>query len=532
MPNPIPLPKPASLVVENQNVLEAKRRKLIEHKKRLEEQKKELDAALKTQEFIKYVLNDFYAFCVHVMGFKDLYEPLHRWLCNEIVDPKSNRKLILVPRGHFKTTIASVCYPVWLLCRNPCERIILASSISDKAEECLEEIVTRIDSDEFQAIFGKIIPPSNTWQRARSDMVRIPRRGSVTGPTLLCIGTDSAEVGRHCSRFIIDDMVGKDEVNSPAAREKAWAWLGRQLAVLDPGSEMTVIGTPWHSDDPYARLKRLKDWKVLQRSYIENGAYIFPTRFNDEVVRGIREIMDDYTFACFYELRPISEDINPFKIDRFGFIEYDQKKDPKSDVWTYVMVDPAVSTEDYSCPSGIVIADAIKTEAGDKFVIKEAISAKMHPDQLVETIFQLVIEHKPRSVIIESEAQQKTFHYWIKQEMVRRKLSFVIEEVRSARNITKFQRILGLQPYLHNKVYVIDKNMAGYEDMMTEFTTYPKGKTDDLICALSLAIPVVTFPARKDKIDIVEVPKQSRLLMEMMNKSRRKPSRVPRLRWR
>lgn len=516
---------------ENPNVLEARRRKLLEKRQQIEIQKQELDVALKAQEFVKYVLNDFYSFCVHVMGFKDLYEPLHRWLCDEVVDPKSNRKLILVPRGHFKTTLASVCYPLWLLCRNPNERIILASSISDKAEECLEEIVTRVDTDEFQALFGKIIPPSSAWIRARSDMVRIPRRGSVTGPTILCIGTDSAEVGRHCSRFIIDDMVGKAEVNSHAARERAWSWLGRQLAVLDPGSEMVVIGTPWHSDDPYARLKRLSDWKVLQRSYIENGAYIFPTRFNDGVISGIREIMDDYTFACFYELKPISDNINPFKLDRFEYVEYN-KSIARSDIWTYIMVDPAVSVEDYSCPSGIIVADAIKTEAGDKLVVKEAISEKLHPDQLVELIFQLVQEHHPRSVIIESEAQQKTFHYWIKQEQIRRKLPFIVEEVRSARNITKFQRILGLQPYMHNKVYMIDKNMAGYDKLMEEFNAYPKGKTDDLICALSLGIPVITFPARKDKIDTVEIPKQSRLLMDLVSKTRVRPSRMPRVRWR
>ena len=295
---------------------------------------------------------------------------------------------------------------------------------------------------------------------------------------------------------------------------------------------MVVIGTPWHSDDPYARLSRLNDWKKVRKPYIENGAFIFPTRFNSEIVRGIREVMDDYTFACFYELSPISEDINPFKIDRFDFITYDRKRDAKSDVWTYIMVDPAVSAEDYSCPSGIVVADAIKTDKGDQFVIHEAISEKLHPDQLVELIFQLADEHKPRAVIIESEAQQKTFHYWIKQEQIRRKKPFAVEEVKSARNTTKFQRILGLQPYLHNRIYVIDKNMSGYEAFMTEFATYPKGRTDDMICALALAIPVVTFPSRRNNIQVTEIPKQSRLLMELVAKSRTRPSRVPRLQWR
>ncbi len=521
------------IITETPNLLEAKRRKILARKQELEEQKAELDKQLKAQEFVRFVLNDFYAFCIHIMGFKDLYEPLHRWLCDLISDQTRKRKLLLIPRGHFKTTIASICYPVWLLCRNPCERIILASSIKDRAKESLEEIVERIDSEAFQSFFGKIIPPSCTWIRANVEQIRIPRKGSVTGPSILCLGTDSAEVGRHASRFIIDDMIGQNEVTTPTARDKAWAWFGRQFAVVDPGSEMLVIGTPWHSDDVYARMKRIPSWEpVIQRAYRENGAYIFPTRFNDEVVADIRNHMDEYQFACFYELAPISENVNPFKIERFRFIEYDRKRDAKSDVWTYIMVDPAVSAEDYSCPSGIIVADAIKTDQGDQFVIHEAISEKLHPDQLVELIFQLVDEHNPRSVIIESEAQQKTFHYWIRQEQLRRKKVFSIQEVKSTRQVTKFQRILGLQPFMNNRIYVIDKNMAGYQDLMTEFATYPKGRTDDLICALVLAIPVVTFPARRDKVEITEIPKQSRLLMDMVARTRTRPSRMPRVRWR
>lgn len=522
----------APLIIENPITLEIKRRKLLSKKREIEEKTQELSELIKKQEFINYVLGDFYAFCFHVMGFRDLYEPLHRWLCDEVSSAENNRKLVLVPRGHFKTTIASICYPVWLLCKNPSERIILASSISDKAEECLEEIVQRVSQSDFQSLFGDKIPHPDNWIRARSDMVRIPRRGAVTGPTILCIGTDSAEVGRHCSRFIIDDMVGKEEVNSPNQRDKIWNWLGRQLAVLDPGSELLVIGTPWHADDPYARIHRLKNWKIVRKSYKEDGKYIFPTRFNDEVIAGIRQIMDEYTFACFYELTPVSENINPFVIKRFEFVDH-ENIEYESDKWTYILVDPAVSIEEYSCPSGIVVADAVRTSQGVKFIIREAISQKLHPDQLVDLIFSLVKENKPRSVVIESEAQQKTFSYWIKREQISKKLPFIIEEVKSPRGMNKYTRILGLQPYFHNHAYVVSTKCAGYDDLMTEFSTYPKGKTDDLICALALAPPVVTFPPKKTIISKQDIPKQSRLLMDLVSKSiKHRRGRMPRVNFR
>jgi hypothetical protein len=510
--------------------LEVKRRKLLARKQELEELNKSVEEQLKKKELVEYLLKDFYAFCTCAMVFPDLYEPLHRWLCGEVSDEKFNRKLLLVPRGHFKTTIASICYPIWLLCKNPNERIIIASYIDNKAEECLEEIVQRVNTPEFQHLFGDRIPPRETWLRDRADMIRIPRRGGVTGPTILCIGTDSAEVGRHCSRFIIDDMVAENDVNSPISREKSWSWLGRQLAVLDPGSEMIVIGTPWHSDDVYARLQRLQDWHIVKRSYKENGKYIFPTRFNDEVIHGIREIMNEYQFACFFELTPISANANPFDISKFSFIDY-TKDYAKSDIWTYILVDPAVSVEKDSCPTGIVVGDAIFGATQREFVVREAISEKMHPDQVVNLIFELVNIYKPRSVVIEAEAQQRTYHFWIRHEQLSRKVSFPVEEVKSQRHLLKYQRLLALQPYLHNHTFVFDKNMRGYDIIMKEFATYPKGKTDDTICALSFAIPIVVYPPKKSgPTERIEVPRKSRLLMQMIKGGTTKRiGRMPRI---
>jgi phage terminase large subunit-like protein len=510
--------------------LEVKRRKLLVRKQELEELNKSVEEQLKKKELVDYLLKDFYAFCTCAMGFTDLYEPLHRWLCNEVSSDKHIRKLVLVPRGHFKTTIASICYPAWLLCKNPNERIIIASYVDNKAEECLEEIVQRVNAPEFQNLFGDRIPPRESWLRDRADMIRIPRRGGVTGPTILCIGTESAEVGRHCSRFIIDDMVAEDDVNSSLSREKSWSWLGRQLAVLDPGSEMMVIGTPWHSDDVYARLQRLQDWHIVKRSYKEDGKYIFPTRINDTVIHGIREIMNEYQFACFYELTPISANTNPFDISKFSFIDY-TKDYAQSDRWTYILVDPAVSIEKDSCPSGIVVGDAIYGDNQRQFVIREAISEKMNPDQLVNLIFELVGVYKPRSVVIEAEAQQRTYHFWIRQEQFRRKMIFPVEEVKCPRHVIKYQRLLALQPYLHNHTFVFDKAMHGYDQIMKEFATYPKGKTDDLILALSFAIPTVVYPPKKaGQIERIEVPRKSRLLMQMIKGGTTKRiGRIPRI---
>jgi predicted phage terminase large subunit-like protein len=501
----------------------------------------QLEKSHKFQVARDKALNDFYFFCIEVMGFKDLYEPLHRMLCDKVSNQDVIRKLIMIPRGHFKTTISSICYPAWLLARDMNERIIIASSALSKAQECLSEIVQRITDERFQYYLGDRIPHVDTWLQNTQGQIWFPRRSKFTGPTILTLGVDSAEVGKHGSRMIMDDIVGKEQVNTKPNRDKAWEWFGRQFSVLDPNCELCIVCTKWHEDDVYGRMQTDESWEKIVMKVKEpwpDGPFIFPTRFNEKTLKEIQSVQDEYTFSCFYLNEPSGAGVNPFQVGKFTFIEYPFKVEYRKDrskedndytkPWTYLLVDPAATTEGYSCPSGILLVDALSDK---RLVIREAIQKKYEPDELVELIFAMVKAHKPRKVIIEAEAQQRTYHYWIRKEMFRRKMHFKIEEVKNPRNKTKYNRILALQPYLHNGDFVFQKDMPGRDALMEEFRTYPNGKTDDMICALYMAIPEVQYPPRNARRDSRKpVPIKSRLLHEMVHRKERAFGRAPRIR--
>jgi predicted phage terminase large subunit-like protein len=510
-----------------------------------EKNRDRLAAASQQLEFTtlqEKALRDLYTFCVEIMGFTDLYEPLHRPLCETISDPSYIRKLTLIPRGHFKTTIISICYPAWRLTRDPNERIILSSANASKAQENLREIVQRLLSPQYQKYFGTRIPHPDAWLENNRDILWFPRANpKFTGPTIMCLGVDSAEVGRHASIMIVDDMVGKEQVNTPQNREKVWGWYGRQLAVLDPNCELNIVGTRWHEDDPYSRLQKKGDnWKktiMKVREPWPNGEFIFPTRFDEQFLQEVTEDMDEYTFSCFYLNEPTGAGINPFDWNKFTMIDYPFKREYKKDrsrednerskPYTYILVDPAATTEDYSCPSGILVVDALEDK---RLVIKEAILEKWNPDVLVENLFTLAKIHRPKAVVIEAEAQQLTYHFWLRREMFKRKLHFKVEEVKNPRNRTKPHRLRALVPFLHNGSFVFKGDMPGLNHIKEEFLTYPKGKHDDLICALYMAIPSVVFPPRYSRPDSrKEIPIRSRKLTEMVQRKRKPRGRAPRI---
>ena len=469
-------------------------------------------------------LKSLFFFAQHAMGFDDLYEPLHGWLADQVSDEKIDRLLVLIPRGHFKTTIISICYPVWLLCRNPNERVILASALGDKAEENLAEIIHRVDRPMFQTLFGSTLGHSSSWPIRRADQVSIQRTdGSTTGSSIRCLGVDSAEVGRHCSVMVIDDMVGKEQINTAAQREKAWRWFGRQLSVMDPDSRLIVVGTRWHEDDPYQKISKLPGWKAAIRKIKEpwpDGEFIFPTRFNEKVLAELREVQDDYTFSCFYLNDPVPDSSTPFNPKLFRWMDY-PNKEVTSVPWTHILVDPAVTMEEYSCYTGIVIGDAVMIDNLPAFIVREAFQERMFPDKVVETIFSLVSIHKPHAVVIEAEAQQKTFHAWIKQEMLRRKVYFQLREVKGPRNVRKEAKVLGLQPFVHNGCFRFMNGMPGGEELVAQLAKFPRGRHDDLVMALSFATLGVDYPPMLSRERKEEPPpKRCQLLMEMCERPR------------
>ncbi len=516
--------------------LETKLAKLRLKRRKLYSLMDEVDKAVELIKARQIALEDFYVFCTEVMGFKDLYEPLHRPLCDLIANDKIKRKLILLPRGHFKTTIVSICYPLWRLIQDTSRRIALCSKAAAKAEENLDELVDRAGSSKVQAFFGDVIGHPDSWPIKRKDRIKLRRQGSTTGPSIAAYSVESSEVGRHFDCMIFDDIVDQEMVNSQRTRDAIWEWFGRQLSVLDPGAEIIVIGTIWHWDDVYIRIqKQLKKydentrigWYVHKRKAIERDRVIFPTRFSKDELEEIRKVQGDYIFSCFYMNEPTGSGLNPFDLRQFQWIDYE----PVRGAHTYILIDPASTRQDYSSYTGIIIGDAYTSPNGRKvFVVRDAILEKLHPDVLIDRIFALAKKHQPFRVIIEDEAYQKSLYYWLRRDMIQRNFHFPVQMIKNPRNVSQEMRLVALQPFVHNGAIVFNNQMDGKADLVTEFESFPKGPHKDLICALYFATHII-IPAARDEPEVQKrVPVRSRLLQELVNRPTRRNGRMPFLR--
>jgi len=508
----------------------------------IERETEEIDAALDIAAEREQGLKDFFWFCKNVLGFDKMTEQLHGVLCNDIANDDLKRILVLLPRGHFKTTIISICLPLWLLCRNPQSRIALISVSADRAEENLMEIRDRARRQEFIRLYGGIVGQESGWHEVSKNKIRIPRQGAVTGPSIAAYGVDSKEVGRHFDTMLLDDICDQEKVNSQETRDRVWSWFGRQLSVLDPGCRLIVLGTRWHYDDVYSRIERQcprrtennpMGWTVVKRKAIENGRCIFPERFSKDLLEEIRKVQGDYLYSCFYNNEPVGEGCNPFDVRLFTWIDYvrpENSDDPEEKLQTpitHLFVDPAQSKETWACPSGLVIVDACWDR---RSVIREAILEKLHPDQLVDRIFSLVSQYNIQRVGIEDEAFQKSLAYWVKREQLARGVFFTVIPVKIPRNVAGDRRMAGIQPFLHNGDIIFDQKMEGKANIIEEFETFPKGPHKDLIAAISQIPHATVYPSKKMAKPAEEQEHPILEFLSMITKRRRNTGRFSHIR--
>ena len=195
-----------------------------------------------------------YYFAAVVLQMTDLTTDLHLPFANFIqMTPwnggpeESLRKLAWMPRGHFKSSITSVAYPLWLLVHDRDTSIALISSKEANTEKWLHDIKLTVENNVFFRWAFPEIKKGRKWDASAMTIVRdrdfgINVQASITAYTLRG-GLASA----HHPHIILDDPLNEQTANSEAERERAIGLYVHLESIISKYSEslFTVVGTPW-----------------------------------------------------------------------------------------------------------------------------------------------------------------------------------------------------------------------------------------------------------------------------------------------
>lgn len=305
--------------------------------------------------------------------------------------------------------------------------------------------------------------------------------------------------------IVVDDVVDEENASTPEQRQKINALIhGAIKESLAPASEaplakLVMLQTPLHDEDPSSAALKDPEWTSARFSCwtpetadrpLEHQESSWPERYpSDELRQRKRNAIAAgryYVFARERELLLTSPETSAFHA--FKLQHFDLEPD-RAEMTVEIAIDPVPPPSQRQIDQGFARKDyeaiAVVGRWKDRFYLLDYRLNRGHePDWTISTFFTLASQWKPRKVLVEAFAYQRTLEFLLRRAMQERRFYVHIAPIDDKRK--KYDRILDALtgPASHGKLYV----RATHSEFMEQFERYPDTSHDDLIDAVAMAV--------------------------------------------
>jgi hypothetical protein len=200
--------------------------------------------------------SDFDFFSEEILGFTNA-DHQREW-CDTLGNFSYRKLVVAAPRGHSKTTVFSINYPLWRIAQDPNVRILLVSNADTQSQSFLREIKGRIERDQMYVDFAGQLKPQNPEKWNDKEIILKRSRTDLKDPTISTVSVEGTILSKRADEIICDDLLNFENTRTPEQRQKIHDWMALVLLpVLEPGGRLIVAGTIWQVDDLMEEL--LKD---------------------------------------------------------------------------------------------------------------------------------------------------------------------------------------------------------------------------------------------------------------------------------
>lgn len=437
-------------------------------------------------------------FLADVLGY-DFQPDVHTELFEQFVIPKpgaaltdfspDKKKLILWPRGHFKTS-ATVVTIVQIILNMPDVRIMLMSATVKLTKGWLAEIKSHFNGKNPKSGLLELFGPRWRVDKGNALAFTVPTRQRVhmRDATVAVATPKAVATGSHCDYFFADDLVNTANYRNIDLQDKLEEDFAHFVPLLDPGGYTLATGTRYSGFDVYGRFeKKAGEWKIsLKASYDASGTLLFPQRAlaDGRKIGFTREILDAIekdnavTFNAQYMNRIFSANRQMFPQELIlGAAR--SRKDPgfPADSFCYFSLDLAEEKKAESDHSVVVIGR--RDTVGGTW-IEDVIGSTWTPSQLATVLLNLVIKFRPAVIFIEKVMGALTFKAFAETLALEAGIDLRIEIIpMSNTKGAKYIKIGALESQFRNKRLFLCSSIRDWERLEEEFTQFPKGRHDD-----------------------------------------------------
>lgn len=216
----------------------------------------------KTEVLKRLFLSNFYLFSKYFLDYKDITKEAHGEMIG-VFESRATKKIVVMPRGTFKSTLGSVSYPIWRLLRDPNITILLDSELYTNSKNFIREIKGNLDSERMRTFFGDQV--GSKWDE--SEIIIKTRTANKKEASITAGGVGTTKVGCHYDLIISDDLNSYENSETPEKCQKVIDHVRYGFSLLNPGGEYVWIGTRYAERDVIGYL--LKD--ILEEPLLAEG---------------------------------------------------------------------------------------------------------------------------------------------------------------------------------------------------------------------------------------------------------------------
>jgi predicted phage terminase large subunit-like protein len=413
------------------------------------------------------------------------HEPIHQRL-RELVGRKNGRLMIFMPPRHGKSELVTIRFTAWMLERDPALRVIVAGHSQRLANRFSRRIKSIYDESRRAKALAE---GSNNRAKAADEW----ETGAGGGVKAVGVGTGIAGFGADL--VIIDDpMRNRVQAESAHMRQRVYEWFCDDIHTrLEPGAAMILIQTRWHEDDLAGRLiaerEHGEDWAVVNLPALaepgdelgrSEGEPLWPERFGSSVLAAKKRQLGSYSFAALYQQRPVPREGSVFKREYFIGKVIDT---PPAGLRWYRGYDLAVSTRtsaDYTASFRVGV------DAESNLYIADGFRGRIDFPTQRRYIIDRIESERHTLHGIESALHGAAFVQELLKD--RRLAASAITSVRVSQD--KFTRSLAWSAKAEcGKVFLV--RGPWIDDFLDEAYSFPGGRHDDQIDAVSLAVQMI-----------------------------------------
>lgn len=480
-------------------------------------------------KFVKHLCeNDLYYFAKWVLGRSKLREQPNREMAERVMSrhwpDRQERKLILEPRETYKTTIASIAFPVWLLSKNPEISILIYSETDSQAKQIYNACKKAMEMNELlQRLWGSF--KSRHWNETEL-FVHGRKEFERRDPSLTHAGLDSSVNGVHPDVALIDDLCSEQNTQSLSQLDKAWDQYNSLTPLVMKDGLIQMVATRWVQDDPPARIMKHQKHLFSEIS-VKSAEDILPNGklYGEDIglthaILEQKKSMGMYRYSANYLNNPVPDTEKAFKEEWLEIFKGDPSETDltgevrKIPIAVYFGIDSSWADKDSNTGKDPTALIAVGIDwRGDMWLL-EYFNGRIPPDEVVTKVFDF-FEKYPEAIALASEdiSTQKGINKLLEDEMKKRKKSFTLDKVKH-QSRSKSTRIMGMQGLFQTHSVHIREDMTEFIEQYKNFSPYYHIGHEDLLDALEMVFSEYRDIAQKPQTDEEEAAEYEELYPE------------------